>query len=46
VPYIIRLELKGSISTDSFIHPSFGVTSGGCGFVPNVSHGTEDTSWV
>src|SRR5688572_30885300 len=46
VPYIMRLELNGSISTEAFIQPSFGVTSGGCGFAPNVSHGAEETSMV
>src|SRR3954452_11888543 len=43
VPYIIRLELNGSISSASVIQPSFGVTSGSCGFAPNVSHGAADT---
>ncbi len=44
VPYIIRSESNGSISSDSVIHPSFGVSSGGDGFALNVSHGTEETS--
>jgi hypothetical protein len=46
VPYIIRFELCGSISSDSVIQPSFGVTSGGCGLVPNVSHGAAEMSIV
>ena len=46
VPYIIRLELNGSISIAPFIQPSFGVTSGGCGLAPKVSHGTEVMSIV
>lgn len=46
VPYIIRLLSNGSISSDSFIQPSFGVSSGGCGLAPKVSHGTELMSMV
>src|ERR687893_702731 len=46
VPYIIRLELNGSISTDAFIQPSFGASSGGCGLAPKVSHGLAETSMV
>jgi len=46
VPYIIRFESNGSISIDSVIQPSFGVTSGGCGFAPSDSHGTEEMSCV
>jgi hypothetical protein len=39
VPYIIRLELNGSISRSPTIHPSFGVISGSCGLALNVNHG-------
>ncbi len=46
MPYSMRLELNGSISTLSFIQPSFGVTSGGCGLPLKFSHGTEVMSWV
>src|SRR5215510_4908654 len=41
-----RLPSNGSISIDSVIQPSFGVSSGGCGFAPSVSHGTEEMSMV
>src|SRR5690348_16636226 len=44
VPYMNRLELKGSISIDSVIQPSFGLTSGGCGFAPRESQGERLTS--
>lgn len=46
VPYIIRLESNGSISSASVIQPSLGEVSGGVGLAPQVSHGTEETSCV
>src|SRR5713101_379709 len=46
VPYIIRLELNGSIASTSVIQPSRGVTTGGEGFPLKVSHGTEEMFWV
>src|ERR1700730_15762641 len=46
VPYIIRLELNGSIASTSVIQPSRGVTTGGEGFPLKVSQGTEEMFWV
>ena len=44
VPYIIRSESNGSISSDSVIQPSFGDSSGAETFALKVSHGTEEMS--
>src|SRR3954469_8440142 len=46
VPYIMRFESNGSISTDSFIQPSFGVASGGWGLLLKSSHGSALMSIV
>lgn len=46
MPYIIRFESNGSISRDSVIQPSLGAVSGGEGFAPQLSQGTEETSRV
>src|SRR6185369_10245854 len=52
VPYMRRFELKGSISSDSVIQPSFGLTSAPglpppqMGAAGHLSHGAAVTSCV
>jgi hypothetical protein len=46
VPYISRLELNGSMASVSFIQPSFGVDSGGCGLLLKSSQGSAEMSMV
>src|SRR3954452_9249931 len=46
VPYSRRLELNGSMASDSFIQPSCGLDSGGCGLLLKSSHGSAEMSMV
>ena len=47
VPYNILSELNGSISRAATIQPSFGLVSGGIGFViPKFNHGAAEISIV